>query len=438
MITVSSISSAWKQERTIIHVSGIAATSNYVQLTSGTITAKYYGDTSGKLDIDISDLVRMATGAYFNVSLQEYNAAGTAQGSAVSESITPRGLINPANMIIPYNKVMDWMNSNGFNYPIICPPTTCIESGNLGQQKFEMLPTLSPFCLHSGAAYTDISRSTGINVTSDVSITKGRVALQDIFQGQVDVQSEGDWSVQGDNFFITGQFNRMEVHIGDDEKEVELTNGHKILTFTHPFNDSLYIYMYHGASPSDPIRIDNTALNFFDNTSKNFVIEFDLDVRESESPYSQDFSIIGFKVQQYIIGPAYSIVCTRAQKQICNNRYAKVRWTSRSGVQKQNVFEVRDVTDNTASKTNLLSIKNEYEVRKGQVQTLKLCIDNLTAYDYWYYSDMLTSSSVEVSMDGTNWVKVEVTDKGATIPNGNAGEFYSFVANVNYRRYDEV
>lgn len=437
MITVSNITDAWKQERTILHVTGISATTNYVQLTSGTIIAKYYGDATGALDIDISDLIHMsAIGLSTGVLLREYDAAGTAQGNSVARTITLRGFINPANMIIPYHKAMAWMQENGFSMPIICPPTTCIESGDFGQQSFETCPILSGYTLNSGNASQTLARSTSIAVSKDIVMKESR----DIFGEEVDVQEhDTECIIQGDNFIVlNSQYNYLSIELGDYDETIQLVNGHYSLEFEDDgYNDSLYVVFYHGSSRGGEIRIDNEDLDYFDSIHKKIVVDFDVTVTtEDPSIHTDNYYISNFKVYQKNAGG--DCIVSRAQKQICNNRYAKVRWTSRSGVQKQNVFEVRDVTDNTASKTNLLSIKNEYDVRKGQAQTLKLCIDNLTAYDYWYYSDMLTSSSVEVSMDGTNWVKVEVTDKGATIPNGNAGEFYSFVANVNYRRYDEV
>ena len=122
----------------------------------------------------------------------------------------------------------------------------------------------------------------------------------------------------------------------------------------------------------------------------------------------------------------------------CGKRYAEVEWVSFTGQTRRHVFEVVKLTEETTNEVSLEMITNEYDVRKDRRVSFSLRLDGLTAYDYWYYSDLVTSSSVKVSLSGTNYRHVQVTAKKSTIPETSAGKPLTLEIPVNYVRYDTL
>lgn len=122
----------------------------------------------------------------------------------------------------------------------------------------------------------------------------------------------------------------------------------------------------------------------------------------------------------------------------CGKRYAEVEWVSFTGQTRRHVFEVVKLTEETTNEVSLEMITNEYDVRKDRRVSFSLRLDGLTAYDYWYYSDLVTSSSVKVSLSGTNYRQVQVTAKKSTIPETSAGKPLTLEIPINYVRYDTL
>ena len=121
----------------------------------------------------------------------------------------------------------------------------------------------------------------------------------------------------------------------------------------------------------------------------------------------------------------------------CKN-YAAVEWISFTGVKRRHTFEVRKRKVTTDGAFDLLGFNNEYIRIKGRVDGFDLYLDELDAYDMWYYSDVVTSSDVRVSFDGRNWARVEVTEKSYTMPDGEAEKNGSVQISVNWKKYDAV
>lgn len=126
----------------------------------------------------------------------------------------------------------------------------------------------------------------------------------------------------------------------------------------------------------------------------------------------------------------------------CRN-YCVVRWLSRYGTQKQLVWEYRDLRVKVSETVDIEKIDGAYDERKGYVQGLTLYLDELNAYDYWYYSDIVTSSSVEVYIVNKDtfvgaWYPVQVENKEVTIPNFDTGEPNKLEVQINIRKYDAI
>lgn len=122
----------------------------------------------------------------------------------------------------------------------------------------------------------------------------------------------------------------------------------------------------------------------------------------------------------------------------CGKRYAEVEWVSFTGQTRRHVFEVVKLTEETTNEVSLEMITNEYDVRKDRRVSFSLRLDGLTAYDYWYYSDLVTSSSVKVSLSGTKYRQVQVTTKKSTIPETSSGKPLTLEIPINYVRYDTL
>lgn len=122
----------------------------------------------------------------------------------------------------------------------------------------------------------------------------------------------------------------------------------------------------------------------------------------------------------------------------CNKTYAAVRWVSFTGATRCHTWEVVRSKTETSSAFELETADGSYNTVKGRVDGFSLRLDGLNDYDYWYYSDVCHSSSVEVSLDGVTWQRVDVTTKGVTIPDGNAGKLNTLIVELNYRKYDAV
>ena len=121
----------------------------------------------------------------------------------------------------------------------------------------------------------------------------------------------------------------------------------------------------------------------------------------------------------------------------CKFPAAAVRWVSFTGGQRVHHFLLRKPTIASVENYQLLTLDNSYNEIKGRLYGLDLYLDDLLPYDLWYYADVITSSKVEVSLDGQTWNQVQVTNKNVTIPTGEMGNGKLEIT-VNWRRYDAV
>lgn len=121
----------------------------------------------------------------------------------------------------------------------------------------------------------------------------------------------------------------------------------------------------------------------------------------------------------------------------CKSPAVAVRWVSFTGAQRVHHFMLRKPTIAIAENYQLITLDNSYNEIKGRVDSFDLYLDDLLPYDLWYYADVITSSKVEVSLDGQTWNQVQVTNKNVTIPAGEMGNGKLEIT-VNWRKYDAV
>lgn len=129
----------------------------------------------------------------------------------------------------------------------------------------------------------------------------------------------------------------------------------------------------------------------------------------------------------------------KVREALCGHLYALVRWLFPTGWTVRHLIEVRDVTDATAESYSLRTIDDSFATHKGAGQSFKLHLEELTAYDAWYYGTIATSSSVEISFDnGVTWKRVDVTTKKLVQPNGDDGKLAKIDIDVTYSKHSAI
>ena len=108
-------------------------------------------------------------------------------------------------------------------------------------------------------------------------------------------------------------------------------------------------------------------------------------------------------------------------------------------MKKRHTWEVVQVSDSTNNSTEYQSVLG-YDVRKGYEQSITLRLQGLTRYDYWYYSDIITSNDVRVAIsehdaDFGDETRVNVVTKKVVQPDANGQ--YTLSVELKYKRYDE-
>lgn len=122
----------------------------------------------------------------------------------------------------------------------------------------------------------------------------------------------------------------------------------------------------------------------------------------------------------------------------CERTYACVEWVSFTGATRRHVFEISKAEVEMGDVVSLANILNEWTEIKGRVDGFTLRLENLDRYDLWYYSDLITSGRVRVTIDGTNWYDVHVDENAYTLPESNAGKLSTLEIPVKFRKYDAV
>lgn len=173
----------------------------------------------------------------------------------------------------------------------------------------------------------------------------------------------------------------------------------------------------------------------------------------SDTLINGEYEILTECVELRLLEKSNDVVMTRKLIPCkCGNNYVLVSWKSRSGNMKRAVWELINMTEDVSSVTELLNIgspayqadTHPVTIHKGYNAGAVLRLDSLCAYDYWYYSDIVTSdevavyvNSAEESIDTDKHI-VEVTTKSISMPNGDADAPYTLDINIILNRYDEI
>lgn len=126
-----------------------------------------------------------------------------------------------------------------------------------------------------------------------------------------------------------------------------------------------------------------------------------------------------------------------------------IRWRSLTGATRQHWFPVVGYVKDTNKELSLLSAGDGYNVRKNPYLALKCRLTGLTAYDVWYYQDLLQASEVH-AICRTRWQQMPpfLTAINSTLtycqieggtpqtPQGNG--LFSFEFTVKTKHYDAI
>ena len=120
---------------------------------------------------------------------------------------------------------------------------------------------------------------------------------------------------------------------------------------------------------------------------------------------------------------------TKTRALPCDVDSAHVLWKSVSGGNKAALWKVKDKGLNVTESVEFATMYDGVDVRKSFGSAMALYLDDLSAYDVWYYSDIIASDIVNV-----NGRQVNVTTSSITYPNGyDRGEV---VVNVEFSNFD--
>lgn len=140
-----------------------------------------------------------------------------------------------------------------------------------------------------------------------------------------------------------------------------------------------------------------------------------------------------FTITAYVGGLELSIMDkvlanTRIMEPECGKRYAALNWTSRIGNPKLAYFELSAITYKSANILQLdTAISDQYtrtsigyDERRGEAVSCTLKLSGLSAFDIWYYSDVLQSNRQCITI-GDNTYYAQLTTNKIEIPDGDGG-----------------
>lgn len=147
--------------------------------------------------------------------------------------------------------------------------------------------------------------------------------------------------------------------------------------------------------------------------------------------------------QSYVLPSSGKMYAIKTQPLACGRTYASVRWQSFTGQTRVATWEVVKGKTATMGALGIIDLGRSdetigHKTIKGREDGFTLHLDGLSAYDAWYYGDIVTSSKVEVSLDGETWRLVDVATKEANTPDGNSGKLAAIDVAVIYAQYDAV
>lgn len=137
--------------------------------------------------------------------------------------------------------------------------------------------------------------------------------------------------------------------------------------------------------------------------------------------------------------PAIPVQNVQIVERMCGVQYVDVKWQNGLARNtKRATWELCEHKVSTANELSLLTPTGDYNEPKGRKDSFVLRLDDLTAYDMWYYGDIVSSNKVQISFDGTNWHTVRVDTNEVQIPDTDVGKLYELKINITFAEYDAI
>lgn len=115
--------------------------------------------------------------------------------------------------------------------------------------------------------------------------------------------------------------------------------------------------------------------------------------------------------------------------------YGRVYWTDRFGLPKSTYMEIRNLSARVTDSVQVQNVQRDYDIRKSYSEGVVLHLGELTAYDVWYYADILTSPNVRVTLANNATYYIDVQTDSIDIPNTDTGEKHELNIEVKIGDY---
>ena len=409
----------YKQERnTLACTVGVGALQDYkkyaIYLRQGATTlATFSVNSAGKVIIDMTDYIRLHSSGTVIVAA-EYNQA--IQSGTVSVNWSVAGLVSPARLFVPDTPAAATIRTTAqvaHNWLLptrVLQPTT---SGDVlevyGMPDCYLLKSTG--ALHPHTYYVHMEG----NAANELVVVSFVIAVYQNVYGLTRTAAD----IQP---YLTYDSNQWAY----DFKDVPfLTQAGATETVT----EVLAYYNEHG-DPEVTIDVCNAVDEGNPDTTEKKVTGAAFD----SLTIGSTIKTIGVTDDEKNIVQSVAIIPRR-----CGVLYAAVEWVSATGHTRRATWEVREHKQQTGEQVAIATVTNDFNIRKGREDGLTLRLDSLTAFDVWYYGDIVSSSSVRVSLDGGQmWQAVKVESKDVTIPDGDGGELQELKIQVTYAEYDAV
>lgn len=423
----------WSQERNLMKVSCSGASyADTIQVTYGTKVFNYRFKADGTLSLDCSDFIRSAASGSFYV---DYGTDSTA-----TITWTVQGLINPDNMIIP-------QNASGTDGVIINPSMILRPFDGCALRLEAYLSSFS-----GCEVLSDIARSmVRSNVINDIA-----TRVQYIFATSA---ASDIWSYHYVDQFVVGGDEQVSYdeaepptwvkvkYTEDTELRVyfnsetvgtaHVTTTKKSLAFSVNAKSAVTSW---GISHANATGHWNIYTHRYDLASGYFyTLKFDAQVTDIDT---NEITFDNFSLEKKSVADTRESQLTEP----CG-LHAMLQWTSRSGAKKIATWLLKSDTQEAVNAVDLQCLGNEFDIKKGQEWSITAYLEGLTAYDYWYYSDIVTSSDVRMLLNASGFdttnneipsdYRVKVTTKNVKQPDGDT-KFYTLEVQITYKRYDTV
>ena len=115
-----------------------------------------------------------------------------------------------------------------------------------------------------------------------------------------------------------------------------------------------------------------------------------------------------------------------------------VAWTSQTGARRQHLFVLSELMLNADESTQLIAEHDGYKVVKNVSNGLKIRLDGLTPYSYWYYADMIMASDLKVGVAPlwtSGFQDAYCIDNNKSVAQYQKG-LMTFEATIKYKHYD--